>query len=82
MKTIITQFLKKQNPGVFLLRFGLTYSAVLAVLAIIFQHQTMELFTSHHQTVELLLVASITAFLQTLIGYGFLSYSMKKGRFK
>lgn len=82
MKTIITQFLEKQNPALFLLRVGLTYSAILAILSITFQQKEIHLFTSYHRNAELLLVATITAFLQTLIGYGFLSYSMKKGRFK
>ncbi len=82
MKIIITQFLQKQNPKLVLLRFGLSYSGVLAMLSIFFQHQMTKIFTSHYQTAELLLVAAITALLQTLIGYGILAYSMKKGRFK
>lgn len=82
MKHIITQFLQKQNPGIFLLRFGLSYSGILALLSISFQRQGVALFTSHHQSAELLLIASITAFFQTLIGYGFLFLGTKKSRFK
>lgn len=82
MKTIITQFLQKQNPKLFLLRFGLTYSAILSIIAIIFQQKTFGVFTPHHHTVELLLIAAITAYLQTLICYAFLAHYMKKGRFK
>ncbi len=82
MKLIITHFFEKRNPKLVLLRFGLSYSGVLAMLSIIFQKQTSQLFTSHHKTAELLLVAAITAFLQTLIGYGILTCSMKKGRFE
>lgn len=82
MKLIITQFLQKQNPRIFLLRFGLSYSGILAILSIVFQRQTVGLFTSHYQSAELLLVAAITAFLQTLIGYGLLLLCTKKSRFE
>ncbi len=76
MKHIITHFLKKHNPGILVLRFGLAYSGFLALTVILLLSKG----TSYYQYVELVLVAAIAAFFQTLIGYTFLTLGIKKDR--
>lgn len=80
MKHIITHFLKKQNPKFFLLRFGLCYSGILALTTILLLRAESQFFSAQYQNAEFLLVCAITAFLQTLIGYGFLCFCMKKDK--
>lgn len=77
MLHIISQFLKKQNPVHLLMRIGLIYAGVLAVWAIVLIR-----FEAHHtlyrdRWVEAVLVASISAFFQTLIGAWFLSKGLR-----
>ena len=77
MLHIISQFLEKQNPVHLLLRIGLCYSGSLAVLAIILIRFGVQNSLYFDRRVEVVLVAAITAFLQTLIGAWFL-FKMKK----
>jgi len=73
MLHIISQSFKKQNPVHLILRIGLIYAGFLAVCAIVLMRYDVNAIILYDRKIEWLLVSSITAFLQTMIGACFLS---------